>query len=302
VRSILSLFVALLCLVPAPAAAVQDNVALELDRAKALYQEGRLDQAVSALRAVISKLNELKDVQNSKIPLAEAHLHLALAYFALRDETAALDNFRRVVTLDPTRELDPDIYSPRVIEAIDRARAEVLADGARKASAPAAARPADAPRAPLGEASRPAARKPQVLPGARLRVALDGRDDRFEGTLLAVDERSFTLGVSNQSIGLERARITKLEVVTREKSHWLAGLIIGTATGALIGAAEQPGCDQNECYTRAENIGYGAAGAGLIGALIGAFIRTDQWAEVPVDNLAIGVSDRRISVSLTWHR
>ena len=71
--------------------------------------------------------------------------------------------------------------------------------------------------------------------------------------------------MSNQSVGFDRARITRLEVATRQKSHWLAGLIAGTVAGALIGAAEQPGCDQNECYTRAENIGYTATGAGLIG-------------------------------------
>lgn len=301
-RSILPLFLALLFLVPASAAA-QDELELELDRATTLYREGRLDQAVSALRAVITKISELKDLQGRRTSLAEAHLHLGLAYFALRDEPAAIDNFRRVATLDPTRKLDPDIYSPRVVDAFERARAGVQVDRLIDEPARPAASAADALRAPAGAPSGPAGAKPQIYPGARLRVAFEGRDDRFEGTLLAVDDRTFTLGVSNQSVGFDRARITRLEVATRQKSHWLAGLIAGTVAGALIGAAEQPGCDQNECYTRAENIGYTATGAGLIGALIGAFIRTDEWAEVPVDNLAVIVAPgHRVAVSFAWRR
>ena len=301
-RLIVSLSLGLLFLVPVSAAA-QDQLELELDRAKALYREGRLDQAVSALRAVITKIDELKDLQNRTSSLAEAYLHLGLVYFALRDEPAAIDNFRRAVMLDPTRTLDPDIYSPRVVDAFERARGDVQVSRPGDEPAPPVARAADAFRPPSGGPSGLDRAKPQIYPGARLRVTFDGRDDRFEGTLLAVDDRTFTLGVSNQSVGFDRARITKLEVATRRKSHWLAGLIAGTATGALIGAAMQPGCDQNECYTRAENIGYTATGAGLIGTLIGAFIRTDEWGEVPIDNLAVTVSPgHRLAVSFAWRR
>jgi hypothetical protein len=53
--------------------------------------------------------------------------------------------------------------------------------------------------------------------------------------------------------------------------------------GAVIAAIEGPICDGEDCSTRAENISSGAIGAGVMGMIAGAFIKTDRWIEIPAE-------------------
>ena len=80
------------------AAAQQPVIADELDSAKSLYQDGRLEEAISALRGVIAKLNALRDVRDRTRQLSEAPFHLGLTYLAMRNESAAVENFRQVAS------------------------------------------------------------------------------------------------------------------------------------------------------------------------------------------------------------
>ncbi len=80
--------------------------------------------------------------------------------------------------------------------------------------------------------------------------------------------------------------ITKLDVVTGRKGHWLAGAGIGFLFGVVTGAAsgDDPS-DQWFAYSAGEKAMMGGLGFGLIGAGVGALIKSDRWSEVPLDQI-----------------
>jgi len=304
-RALRVILAALMCLIvlrPSPSVAGQQtDLERDLDRAKVLYRDGRLDEAVASLRDVIDQLNTLRDQQSRKTQLAEAHLYLALSYFAVRNESAALENFRQVVALDPSRTLDPEVYSPRVIGLFEQARGDV--EGARIPAAtavPPAVRNEGAPAAAAGTAGSAS------LPlGTRVRVRLDGLTPSVTGNLLALDNNRITLvDAENRNLSFPRDTIMRMEVTRGRKGHWLKGMVVGTLIGAVGGAFETPGCGGNDgdCYTRGENIGYSAGGFGLVGALVGALYKTDQWVEVSLDRRTSvnRTADRKLSVTFAW--
>jgi len=277
----------------------QSRVETDLDGAKALYRDGRFEEAIGALQSVIVAINEQRDLQNRAVRLADAHFHLGLVYLAMRNEAAAVENFRQVVALDPNRTVDPEVYAPRVLTIFERARAEVTA-------AAAVARPEVSPPVTSPE---PAGLRDMVvggvrlLPGTKLRLEREGLSGALVGRLLALDERAMTIGDRDWRIDLPRDRVTRVQVATRQRDHWLAGALIGVGAGAALGATETPGCDSDgTCYTRAENIGYAAAGAGLIGALIGALYKTDVWSDVPLGRpaAAVRVERTRLTMAVVW--
>jgi len=282
---------------PAKALGRQAAIERDLDGARTLYTEGRLDEAVAALRKVITALNQLRDQQTRRVQLADAHFHLGLSYFALRDESSALENFRQVVVLDPKRNLDPEIYSPKVINLFAQARADVrpaVGDTGRERSEPE------------GSSAGLRLGTHVLLPGTKVRLWLDRDGDTVKGNLVALNERSFSVvSGDNQNLSFPRDTIARIDVVKERHRHWLAGMIIGTAFGAAVGAAETPGCGGNDgdCYTRGENIGYGALGFGLVGALVGALIQTEEWVEIPFERgprLVMTTVPRGLAVSFVW--
>jgi hypothetical protein len=220
-------------LIAAPVNATLQQTAIEeeLDGAKILYRDGRLVEAIGALRTVIVKLNELDDVQNRTQQLAEAHFHLALAYLAMRDESAAVENFRQLAALDPDRVLDPEIYSPRVLSVFERARSDNV-------RAPAGDRP-DPPLEGRGQPPRvtkaaPPARAEalvRILPGTKLRVERRGPQFPVEGQLLAINESVLTIGAEGWRLDFPRETLTRVQVVTARKNHWLAGMVLAARRG-----------------------------------------------------------------------
>jgi tetratricopeptide repeat protein len=298
----LLIVVCAISLPPVVQASQQTTIENELDAAKILYRDGRLDEAIGALRMVIAKLNELRDVQIRRLPLAEAHFHLGLAYLAMRDESAAIENFRQVAALDPDRVLDPEIYSPRVIGVFERARSDVVRTlGPKPADQPLEGR--GPPSVTVARPSRRGETLKQVLPGTKLRVGRTGSLFGVEGQLIAIDDTVLTVGAQNWRLDVPRETLTRIEIVTARKNHWLAGMVTGAGLGVLIGALETPGCGGNDgdCYTRGENMGYGGLGLGLVGGLIGALYRTDQWAELPLDRVSSRTAARRgPGLFFTW--
>lgn len=303
------LLIAMLTLLPllggivSPALA-QDRIEEELDGAKELYREGRLEDAIVALQSVITLLDAERDHPGRIAELADAHFHLGLAYLALRDEPTALENFRRVVALAPDYRLDPDVYAPRVIAAFETARAAVPAvaaageSGAVRGSGDLPESPAPVTTAEAGPATA------RLQPGTRLRVEMTTRPRPIEGRLLGLDPEMLAIGADDWSLDVSRDTLIRVEASAGTRNHWMAGALIGTGFGALIGALETPGCEGNDgdCYTRGENIAYGSIGFGLVGALVGALYRTQEWVEVPVDSLPVSVRvrDSGVLVSLTW--
>ncbi len=93
-----------------------------LQAAKDCYRDADFQNAVSLLHTAVQDLESRSDVQAARGQLADAYLHLALSYCALRDADAAKDAFRKLLGLDRSRRLDPAIYAPKVIDLFERAR------------------------------------------------------------------------------------------------------------------------------------------------------------------------------------
>jgi hypothetical protein len=275
---------------PVTAVAQSDEVERELDQAKALYSEGRFADAIVKLRTVIVRLEELRDLESRKVQLADAHLLLGLAHLAMRREPDGVENFRQVVALDPGRRLDPEIFSPRVVALFERVRSEAVAASAEEL-------PAIAPGTGAGNPTRvpePLTPSSQLLPllnaGTRVRLAVRAGQGVVRGNLVSMNDAAFTIvdPDNQQSLSFPRDMVTRVDVLHRRRSHYLRGGIAGAALGAVYGALETPGCEGNDgdCYTRGENIMYGSLGFGIVGALLGALHKTEEWVEVPLQPMA----------------
>src|SRR5215213_2451667 len=229
--------------VGAAASVQQDEFDHDLDRAKLLYSEGHFDEAVTSLRVVLVRLQELGDLQRRQGRLADAHLLLGLAHLAMRQESDALEQFRQVLVLDDTRLLDPEVFAPRVVALFERARAEVL-QGRAKPLAPV--QPAAASPSPATDLTPSLPIEPSpVSAGTRVRLAFrDGRDD-VTGSLVSVTDAYVTLIETDDQLRLSvpRDTVTRVDILQRRRAHPVLGGIIGAASGAIIGALETPGCD-----------------------------------------------------------
>jgi hypothetical protein len=108
-----------------------------LEPAKRLYLEGRFAEAVRALRTVVTALEQERNTRSRDGALADAYLHLGLAYVALDDLPTAKDAFKNVLRLVPGYRLDSERYAPKVITVFGQARLAVdaLAPELRPASA-----------------------------------------------------------------------------------------------------------------------------------------------------------------------
>jgi len=279
---------ALLAVTAAGAAASvqQDELDHDLDRAKVLYGEGHFDEAVTSLRVVIVRLEELADLQSRKERLADAHVLLGLAHLAMRQESDGLEQFRQVLALDDTRRLDPDVFAPRVVALFERARGELSQEAAKRLPATQPVGASSSPPRDLMPRSNIIEQGPPLNSGARVRLAFrDGRDS-ITGNVVFMSDAAVTLinTENQQRLSFARSTVTRVDVLQRRRGHFLAGGIAGAALGATIGAFETPGCEGNDgdCYSRGENIGYGSLGFGIVGALIGALCKTDEWAELPL--------------------
>jgi hypothetical protein len=101
-----------------------------------------------------------------------------------------------------------------------------------------------------------------------------------DNTITFNDGKDYTVSIS---------QIDKIHVKRGRKSNFLKGAGIGTFTGATIGLVIGLGDD----YFGSSLAGVGAiAGAFLgfvSGSLVGLMSKTDNWKEVPINDLKIGV-------------
>ena len=165
--------------------------------------------------------------------------------------------------------------------------------------------------------SAPLAAQPVTAPlpvGARLRVtapceARPSTSCVFAGDLLALRGDTARIDVGGVATDLALSLATRVERSDGRRTHRLAGAALGFS---LIGGGLYLWMDSNEFCDPSDNqdaIGVreclalaglaGVGGAGL-GALIGHFVRTERWREVPAERVRISVApDARGGVALT---
>lgn len=100
------------------------------------------------------------------------------------------------------------------------------------------------------------------------------------------------------------SEITRCQVHAGTKGHFLTGLLVGTVVGCgtslLLVATDDESHDFIDLSGFA--VGVGTVGGAVLGGLIGAFARTDQWEPVPIGSLSVGIhqsSDGTAGLSLS---
>jgi SH3 domain-containing YSC84-like protein 1 len=100
----------------------------ELAEAKECYHGARFEETIERLESAVSRLDRERSLEVRRIRLADAYLHLGLAHLALGQRAQAKQSFREMLAVDGETRLDPDIYAPKVVELVEEARAELLAE------------------------------------------------------------------------------------------------------------------------------------------------------------------------------
>jgi hypothetical protein len=108
----------------------------ELDRAyggaQAVYQNGEFDSALRTLRAIVEDLESVPESEEAYSQWRRALLRLAHAAATIGDQRLADEALVKLLTVDPTYQADPDLYSPAYRRHMDELRARVRALPRRK--------------------------------------------------------------------------------------------------------------------------------------------------------------------------
>jgi len=160
---------------------------------------------------------------------------------------------------------------------------------------------------PTIAAGQPAAHpEPLRLPvGSRVRVQMASTPGSWtKGILTSADSASVSMvpehapPLGDNQLRLPTTSVSRLELVTGTKRHWLVGLAAGTALGLLLGATSEVdpvACEYDYNYecSRGEALALYGAVFGGIGAGVGALVKTDRWMPVALD--ALGPPAPRVS-------
>jgi len=103
-----------------------------------------------------------------------------------------------------------------------------------------------------------------------------------------VPEHAPPLG-ANQ-LRVPSASVGRFELHTGSKRHSLLGLVAGLALGVALGFTldvDPVACEYDYDYacSRGEAVAYTALGSGVLGAGIGALVKTERWTPVALDAL-----------------
>jgi hypothetical protein len=146
------------------------------------------------------------------------------------------------------------------------------------------------------------------LPGTLLRVtAPTVAPDPLVGTLVEATERELVLAIpGSDRRTVPRAAVTRLEWSRGRHGNPVRGMIWGTVIGAVALSAinardPETGRAQEHVFVAFVGAGMGA----LPGAVIGALIKTQRWAEVPVSNVRVLLAPLKgsglaMGFTLTW--
>ena len=109
----------------APRALAEDPPARDPDLVKGIadVDTGEYDTAILRLEAAARRLT---GQEGRRDDLVQAYVHLAVAYLAKGFEATAKSRFRDALALDASLRLSSEKFSPRVVEAFEKARDQVI--------------------------------------------------------------------------------------------------------------------------------------------------------------------------------
>ena len=154
----------------------------------------------------------------------------------------------------------------------------------------------------------------QIPPGAKVRLSstalpngvvvgrVTSSTDEALGLMIASDGSPFT----GTPMLIPRASVTSVQVSLGTKRYTLPGALFGAIAGAAAGAAapiDTATCDSYSSDTfcsRGEAVAVMTVASGVIGAVVGALIKTEKWQRVSVEVLAPRSSASRAAP--TGHR
>ena len=101
--------------------AFPDEASEMLARAEALYYEADFAKSIELLLRADDLLRQSGDVKQK----TDVKLQLALSYIGLNDTARAKTYLSELFALDPDRRIDPQVYSPKVIQLAEEAKADL---------------------------------------------------------------------------------------------------------------------------------------------------------------------------------
>jgi hypothetical protein len=151
-----------------------------------------------------------------------------------------------------------------------------------------------------------------VMVGSRVRISAPSllKGDRIEGVIAAVDGECATVTTgSGVSVVVAREAVATFEVSVGRKRNTLKGTAIGAVAGAAVGVLstvdpQNCGVNSPNYCSRGEAVRTSILGGGALGAIVGAFVKSDRWVHVPLDRWTFDVrpvrGGGRASLSLSF--
>jgi hypothetical protein len=161
-----------------------------------------------------------------------------------------------------------------------------------------------------------AAQDPSPLgPGVRVRLSMTASRDLLKGTVQALDQNVLSvISDDHQLVKVPRSSITRLETGWGRKGNarkgFIIGGLIGVGGGLLVCATDDDDFfddfDDNTNLSTCDGAGEWiaipavvAATYGGIGALIGHFIKSDRWVELPLHKVRMSIGPSRHGLGLS---
>lgn len=154
---------------------------------------------------------------------------------------------------------------------------------------------------------------PLLSPGLRVRLVSELVVGRVTGRIVETDTHGLrVLTDRGVAVRVPFEALTRLEASFGQRRHTREGLVAGLAVGLLIGAFGE--VDERTCHyddstsfcSRGAALAGGISGGTLLGAGIGALVKTDRWQAVSLDRLRVSLEPRIASgragarLALSW--
>lgn len=141
------------------------------------------------------------------------------------------------------------------------------------------------------------AQEQPLQPGQRVRITAPDLGINQQVATFDALASGVLIVTADSTMRFALADVTRLDMLAGRRGHPWRGAGLGFLGGAIVGTAIAAGATDtgDEWYDLIVAFGAGVgAGSGLlVGAVAGAFIKTDRWEEVPLDRLRVSVVPQR---------